>query len=267
MRRGHPALIGMIALFVLAGAFLYFAAQQGQPAEPPEEAQTFASTPTPRPGPTSTAAASLLAAAIPAGAARPPPREEIYHGCPGEGDGTDPELNRLKNRIDPPAAPAPIPFQALEELAWPPGVARKHMSSWPAADRAAVARYNGTGVAVEAFLIRVQSEGAESNNCHSTASDDVDFHLWIGGNRDDDRDRSIVAEMNPRLRALHPAWNLATLRPLAAQRTHVRFTGWTMLDPEHPDQVGKTRGTIWEIHPITAVQVDQGGGQWQTLDR
>ena len=38
-----------------------------------------------------------------------------------------------------------------------------------------------------------------------------------------------------------------------------------MMDPEHPDQIGKTRGTIWEIHPITKIEVEQNGG-WVTLD-
>jgi hypothetical protein len=31
---------------------------------------------------------------------RPTPVEELYKGCPAEGDGTDPALNRLKNRVD-----------------------------------------------------------------------------------------------------------------------------------------------------------------------
>ena len=46
----------------------------------------------------------------------------------------------------------------------------------------------------------------------------------------------------------------------------VRISGWLMLDPEHPDQVGKTRGTIWEIHPIMQIEVNQNG-QWTPLDK
>ena len=141
------------------------------------------------------------------------------------------------------------------------------MPSWSATDRAAISEYNGIGVSMEAFLIRVQDEGPESNNCHKTTPEEVDFHLWIVGQTSDDRDKGIVIEMNPRLRAAHPAWTLANLRPLSRDLAHVRVTGWIMLDPEHPDQVGKTRGTIWEIHPVTKVEVDRGGGQWQVLDR
>jgi hypothetical protein len=38
-----------------------------------------------------------------------------------------------------------------------------------------------------------------------------------------------------------------------------------MLDQEHPDQVGRTRGTLWEIHPIMKIEVNRNGG-WTTLN-
>ena len=50
-----------------------------------------------------------------------------------------------------------------------------------------------------------------------------------------------------------------------AEKLPVRISGWTMLDPEHPDQVGKTRGTIWEIHPVMRLDVMQAGGGWRAL--
>jgi len=83
--------------------------------------------------------------------------------------------------------------------------------------------------------------------------------------RSDDRARSIVVELNPRLRAKHPGWTPQTLEALARQKAQVRITGWVMLDPEHPDQVGETRGTIWEVHPVTKIETDQGGGQWRVV--
>jgi len=45
----------------------------------------------------------------------------------------------------------------------------------------------------------------------------------------------------------------------------VRVSGWLLLDQEHPDQVGRTRGTIWEVHPIMRFEV-QRGGRWVALD-
>jgi hypothetical protein len=38
-----------------------------------------------------------------------------------------------------------------------------------------------------------------------------------------------------------------------------------MLDPEHPEQLGKTRGTLWEIHPIMKMEVERGG-RWVDLE-
>jgi len=39
-----------------------------------------------------------------------------------------------------------------------------------------------------------------------------------------------------------------------------------MLDPEHQDMINKgLRSTLWEIHPITQIEVFQGG-QWVDLD-
>jgi len=51
-----------------------------------------------------------------------------------------------------------------------------------------------------------------------------------------------------------------------------RFGGWLMFDPEHRDQLpgpGKphpTHATLWEIHPITKIEVFRGGA-WKTWMR
>lgn len=74
-----------------------------------------------------------------------------------------------------------------------------------------------------------------------------------------------MVEVTPRVRARHPGWTLQAFQSLARQKSRVRIGGWTMLDPEHPDQVGKTRGTIWEIHPVMRVDVMQGGAGWKGL--
>ena len=73
-----------------------------------------------------------------------------------------------------------------------------------------------------------------------------------------------MIEFTPRVRAMHPTWTLQGLESLARQKTKVRISGWTMLDPEHPDEVGKSRGTIWEIHPAVRVETQQGNG-WKEL--
>jgi hypothetical protein len=48
--------------------------------------------------------------------------------------------------------------------------------------------------------------------------------------------------------------------------TQVRIGGWLVLAQEHPEQVGKTRGSLWEIHPITRIEVKDANG-WRGLQR
>ena len=38
-----------------------------------------------------------------------------------------------------------------------------------------------------------------------------------------------------------------------------------MFDPDHPAHLGVFRATLWEIHPITKIEVQQGG-IWKSLD-
>jgi hypothetical protein len=67
------------------------------------------------------------------------------------------------------------------------------------------------------------------------------------------------------VRAKHANWRTDVLGQIAKKDVRVRVSGWLMLDPEHPDQVGKTRATIWEIHPVMRVDVQQNG-KWVALD-
>ena len=46
----------------------------------------------------------------------------------------------------------------------------------------------------------------------------------------------------------------------------VRVGGWLFLDPEHPDQIGRTRVTIWEVHPVVTWDVQTPAGDWVPLD-
>jgi len=39
-----------------------------------------------------------------------------------------------------------------------------------------------------------------------------------------------------------------------------------MFDTEHINVIGKQRATVWEVHPITKIEVQQNG-QWVDLDQ
>jgi hypothetical protein len=193
---------------------------------------------------------------------KPQPVDDYYQGCPPVGDGGDPVLNTLKNRIDE-AAWQPTTVADLLALTWPSAIERQPHAKWSAADAQAIAKYEGTPLQAEGYLLNVQKQSPETCNCH--AVDQVDFHIWLADDPNKDRTKSVVIEMSPRSRSYHQAWTLANLRNIVQNKQKVRISGWLLMDPEHPDQVGKTRGTIWEIHPIMQVETQQNG-KWVPLD-
>ena len=187
-----------------------------------------------------------------------------FDGCPPEGKGGDSALNRLKNRVQVRSTFEAMEFEELAELPIPNGIGKKHRSEWPAAILKTVGTQENRAVQVVGYLLKVKLEGPEGTNCGSNVQRDRDFHLWLANSADDDRSDSVVVEISPRFRAQHSSWSLTNLNRLVKQRAQVRISGWLMLDQEHPEQLGKTRATLWEIHPILRIEV-WSGGQWREL--
>lgn len=76
---------------------------------------------------------------------------------------------------------------------------------------------------------------------------------------------AIVVEVTPRIRAEHVHWDPGSIKALADEKKRVRISGWLLFDPYHPGHLGKFRVTLWEIHPIMQIEVEQDG-VWVTLD-
>ena len=99
----------------------------------------------------------------------------------------------------------------------------------------------------------------------------MDWHIWISHGPRLTRYHAVVVEASPRIRVNHPGWSVAKLRELARSGTRIRVSGWLMLDQEHPEQLhqmshrNRTRWTLWEVHPITAIEM-WDGDRWQRLD-
>ena len=191
------------------------------------------------------------------------PESPGFEGCPATGDGGDRDLNRLKNRVDT-ASWVPTPFATVLALGWPQGVVRRSRVKWSRSDARRVAASEGRPVAVEGYFVGAKVEGPESPNCHGAESKFRDWHLWLASSPGKDRRRSIVVETTPVIRASHPEWKLGDVRRLVRDSTPVRVSGWLMLDPEHPEQLGKTRGTLWEIHPVMRIEVKREG-RWSEI--
>ena len=203
------------------------------------------------------------AGGIPILANKPRPTEITFQGCPPDGDGGDRALNRQKNRVDE-GAYAPVSLNAIVTRPWPPAIEQTRRANWSRRAAAEVEKYEGVPVQVVGYIAGAKLEGPESPNCHGADAAFRDFHIWLTDTSSTDRRGSVVIEMTPRVRTNHPEWTVAALRKLSRGKTKVRVSGWLMMDQEHPDQVGRTRGTIWEIHPVMRVDVERGG-RWAPL--
>ena len=187
------------------------------------------------------------------------------------GGGLDSLTNFLKNRIDVPAryrlttipTLLKLPFDASDGNG---GDMPRTRNSWAKADFTRTARYQSRAVAVDGYIIAVNREGGESTNCGLTDTSWVDYHMWVVKTEPEaharDKSKAIVAEITPRVRRGHAAaFDVDQMRQWARDGVPVRVSGWLFLDPDHPDDTrpdraghAASRGTIWEIHPITKIE-------------
>ena len=192
------------------------------------------------------------------------PQHSVFRGCSGEGSGGDPALNRLKNRIDEAPLYHKVSLIKILELSQPRGTENRRRNHWPAEDVALIAKYEGLPVAVEGYLAGVKLMGEETTNCRHEENEMRDFHIWLVTSPDHGRDKSIVVEATPAIRSRHDSWTVRSLNQLVRQKQKVRISGWLMFDPEHPEDRGRTRATLWEIHPIMRIEVERNG-EWFRL--
>jgi hypothetical protein len=201
---------------------------------------------------------------------KPAPGPNTFEGpdgqCDPTGDGGDTFTNLRKNRTDIPATYHEVAWTALQSLPYP--VAAKSLAQWTPQQMADIQPYEGAPVAVTGYLIKIKIEdngSGESTNCHFVNADEVDWHVPFVQHPGDGEETSVVVETTPRIRKNHPKWTPANLAPWINSQAPVRVSGWTLLDPEHRPHLGKYRSTLWEIHPVTKIEVFRNG-QWVDLD-
>jgi len=199
--------------------------------------------------------------------------------CGPDGKG-DTETNHLKNRVDEPTAYHEVMFDAIVSL--PKALVKTKRSAWTTADRGTAATdivpFEGVALSVVGFIInrvKVQSGGTgEGTNCNLILPAEVDWHIPLVAHAHELEKLSIVVETTPRVRRNHPKWTVDALKDWVNGTAPVRISGWLMFDPDHPpmlydpsqpDLPGKYRQTLWEIHPITKIEVWKNNA-WLDLD-
>lgn len=219
--------------------------------------------------------------------------------CSADGDGGDTGTDERKNRADTVTTGYLVTVDAIrrldDTLLWRKNNSRDH---WTTAEAQAVARYEGIPLTVEGYfeIVKPQSTSppapgkkvGESTNCHSWAELDTDWHIALVGAPSETEDQAVVIEPTPRTKRLHLGWTPAKAEALAvrhspgdsrheAEAVRVRVTGFLMLDPVHVNHIRGGcaaihctatkfyRATLWELHPVTRIEVQQGG-QWVDLN-
>jgi hypothetical protein len=234
-----------------------------------------AATPTPTPTalPTSTATPTPFgpAPAIDETWEKPAPQEIAYTtvngSCAPAGKaGSDTPTNLLKNRVDVPTSYHEVTFDSVATLSYPHDVTKR--VNWQPANLTDIARFEGVPLSVVGYLSHaINVQGKEDTNCgylHPDKTTEVDWHMYLTKQPSRPISESVVVETTPRVRKDHQ-WNRTTLLAWVDSTNQVRISGWLMLDPEHADMVGSARGSIWEIHPITRIEVWKSGA-WVDLE-
>jgi len=180
----------------------------------------------------------------------------ILAACPLQGDAKDSttqHLNVLKRRLTIPSASNVDSAVTMTKLTAP----GDDTSRWHANEAAVI----------EGYVADVKPGGTESVNCHTktTAYKDTHIELTLKPNGNDES-TYVIVEVTPQMRRKVAGrgtdWSTATLRQQLRGRW-IRVTGWLLFDVEHTENATNTnpggrkiwRATVWEVHPITAIEV------------
>ncbi|HEY2796707.1 MAG TPA: hypothetical protein VGK26_02355 [Thermoanaerobaculia bacterium] len=178
--------------------------------------------------------------------------------CPPQGDATKASLkhlNEARARLDDVTDDDVDDSVSMEEIC-EPGDDRMR---WQ----------DGQGVEITAYVVEVRDAGPASSNCHSARDGDHDTILELSPDAGGvDRSHLFYAVVTPQWRravaADHLDWSTGGLRAHYIQRW-VTVRGWLLYDPEveksslHTAKLvgpSVSRLSAWEIHPVTALDLE-----------
>lgn len=181
---------------------------------------------------------------------------QLLANCPVTGDAKiekAKQVNVLKRRMTVPA-PADIDRNATLEAVLAPGDDTNRWSQ-------------NKGATFEGYVAGVLEGGSESVNCHTHGEAYRDTHIELALTPNEtDKSKYVVVEVTPQVRQRESTagtdWSTGTLKnELVGHK--VKITGWLLFDAEHvgnatntkPDGTNIWRATVWEIHPITSIEV------------
>ena len=206
---------------------------------------------------------------------KPAPKKTTFHGqggnCPWNGDNSDPDTFVHKNRADTAEQDGiqyhDVTWAAIAHLKYP--VAKPLRKNWTSEQIAEITPFEGAALRTTGYLVafKPQNGGSgEGTNCHLNAASDTDTHMALVEGVGDAEKASVVIEYTPRFLKAHPNWKKSVLSPWLNSDNPVRISGWLMLDPDHRNHLNRFRSTLWELHPITKIEVWKDN-QWVDVDK
>jgi hypothetical protein len=189
-------------------------------------------------------------------------------GPTGSGDKRDRGTNLRKNRTDLPSSYHDVTWRAIAELPYPQKAPKSREQFTPEL-LAGITKVEGAAVQTVGYIVAIkpQKSNSESCNCAWHGEDATDWHIALVEHPGDGEKTSIVVEPTPRIKIKHPKWTKKNLEPWLNEDLPVRISGWLLLDPQHTNHLNKYRNTLWEIHPVTKIEVwNDATDKWEDID-
>ena len=160
----------------------------------------------------------------------------------------------------------PYLLNSLTTLTWPKSTEQRPMKDWSASNLRFISQYEGIPVMVEGYILSIREGLPEAANCNRENGASLDWQIYFAQNSRDDRSQAVIVEVTPRVRLNHK-WTIDLVHSVfMGNHLPMRISGWLYFDPEHPDDVGQIRATLWEIQPVMQIEVFENG-RWIALDK
>lgn len=197
--------------------------------------------------------------------------------CPQSGQGVKYKQAYLqKNRISIPCTYTPMTLGEIRSLHQLPNTVRALPDADP--QLTYLKQMESTPIVVDAFVAMTKDGGQEGVNCGSSTRLDTHVELVDTDAVDpkQNRDTHVVVEVTPWFRQTFTNWTTAkigesasyiggyTAHSPAHSPGRIRVYGFLFYDEAHATGASTWRGTAWEIHPITKIEVFENGA-WTEL--
>jgi len=184
--------------------------------------------------------------------------------CPPEGRGGDPIANHLQNRKTVPDSYQELDVPKFNNNFSPELETPAMRDQFTTAQIDYIAPREQRAIALTGYLLGAQRAARSAANCSDRRRRNI--LVWISTVPEVHllraralRAQSVIAELTPAGQDNHPDWRIDRLQKLAKRGVRVRVSGWVYYDAADRGALGKSRVTLWEIHPVSRIEIWRNG--------